>query len=78
MATDPSSEVCIELGLFYERIQDFEEAAIWFYNAAFETIPAIVLSSSGKDAADGLVRVYDALGLPDVGRQFAKDIGEKK
>lgn len=77
MASDPSSEVCIELGLFYERIQDFEEAAIWFYNAAFETVPSVVITSSGRDAAEGLVRVYDAMGMPEVGRQFAEDIAQK-
>lgn len=77
MASDPSSEVCIELGLFYERIQDFEEAAIWFYNAAFETVPSVVITSSGRDAAEGLIRVYDAMGMPDVGRGFADDISKK-
>ncbi|MCR5619362.1 MAG: glycosyltransferase family 2 protein [Lachnospiraceae bacterium] len=77
MASDPSSEVCLELGLFYERIQDFEEAAIWFYNAAFETVPAVVITSSGRDAAEGLKRVYDAMGMPEVGVQFAKDIEAK-
>ena len=77
MASDPSSEVCLELGLFYERIQDFEETAIWFNNAAFETVPSIVITSSGKDAAEGLVRVYDAMGMPEVGRQFAEDIAQK-
>lgn len=74
MATDPSSEVCIELALFYERVQDLEEAAIWYYNAAFETLPAIYISSGGKDAADGLIRVYDQMGMPEVGQDFASQI----
>lgn len=77
MASDPSSEVCLELGLFYERIQDFEEAAIWFYNAAFETVPAVVITSSGRDAAEGLKRVYEQMGMPEVGIGFAKDIEAK-
>ena len=77
MATDPSSEVCMELGLFYERIQDFEEAAIWYYNAAFETLPSIYIKSSGKDAAEGLKRVYEQMGLPEVGEKFAEDIEAK-
>ncbi len=74
MATDATSEVCLELGQFYERIQDYEEAAIWYYNAAFETLPAIVITSSGKDAAEGLKRVYDRMGMPEVGQEFAKQI----
>lgn len=77
MATDPSSEVCMELGLFYERIQDFEEAAIWYYNAAFETLPSIYIKSAGKDAAEGLKRVYEQMGMPEVGLQFAEDIEAK-
>ncbi|MCR4717142.1 MAG: glycosyltransferase family 2 protein [Lachnospiraceae bacterium] len=32
-----SSEVCYELGLFYQAEGDYDEACLWFYNAAYET-----------------------------------------
>lgn len=32
----PSSEVCFELGEYYFEQRDYNEAVIWYYNAAFE------------------------------------------
>lgn len=36
MLTEPTSEMCIEIGNYYEERGDYEEAIIWYYNAAFE------------------------------------------
>ena len=36
-----SSEVCYELGLFYKSVNDYSEALLWFYNAAYETEPEL-------------------------------------
>lgn len=37
MITDPCSEMCVEIGKYYEERKDYEEATLWYYNAAFET-----------------------------------------
>lgn len=37
MATSPCSELCCELGEFYIEKQQYEEAALWFYNAMHES-----------------------------------------
>ena len=41
IAGDGCSEICCELGYFYEETGDFEEAAVWYYNAAYETQPVL-------------------------------------
>lgn len=37
MLTDPCAEMCVEIGKYYEERKDYEEATLWYYNAAFET-----------------------------------------
>ena len=37
MLTEPSAEMCVELGTYFESLGDYEEAILWYYNAAFET-----------------------------------------
>ena len=38
IANDGCSEICMELGHYYEDLGDLEEAIIWYYNAAFENV----------------------------------------
>ncbi len=47
------SEVCRELGFFYEEQNNYEEAALWYYNAAFETQAALDATSSATSGAPG-------------------------
>ncbi len=77
MANDAPSEACIELGLFYESIGDYEEAAVWYYNAAFETTPILRLAAANEDAAEGLTRVYRSMGVPEVADTFVRDIEKR-
>ena len=37
IASKASSEVCYELGEYFFEAHDYEEALIWYYNAAYET-----------------------------------------
>lgn len=43
-ACESCSEMCYEIGMFYMDKQDFQEAGMWFYNAAFETQPLLSIS----------------------------------
>lgn len=63
IAAEGCSEICCELGAFYENRQDWEEAAIWYYNAAFETQPVLDIRSGGQEPLKGLARCYRALGM---------------
>lgn len=49
-ATVPSAEICMELGYFFMKKEDFEEAAEWFHRAAFDCESEIDVASSGTSA----------------------------
>lgn len=49
-ATVPSAEMCMELGYFFMKKEDFEEAAEWFRRAGFECESDIDIASSGTSA----------------------------
>ncbi len=58
---DAGSEICRELGLFYEAAGDFGEAVIWYYAAAETTSPLLQLSA-GKLSYQNLAQCYLAMG----------------
>ena len=47
MANNPCAEICMELGEYFYSLGDFEEAIIWYINAANETPSIIDIHSSG-------------------------------
>lgn len=49
-ATVPSAEICMELGYFFVKKKDYEEAAEWFRRAAFDCESDIDVASSGTSA----------------------------
>lgn len=55
----PCAEVCYELGLYYEECEDYEEASIWFYNAAFETESQCNIHTSGDWPLEHLAQCYE-------------------
>lgn len=77
MAAGGCSEICLELGLFYERSrQDLAEAAMWYYNAAHETEPILILESGRKQALEGLVRCYRQMGQEDWAKECERQLAE--
>ncbi len=56
------SEVCTEMGHWYENKQDYQEALIWYYNAVNETAPIISIRSGGTEPLDRMIEIYDLLG----------------
>lgn len=65
IAEKANSEICCELGRFYEDTEDYEEAAVWYYNAVYETQPVLKLASGGRESLEGLVRCYQELGCEE-------------
>lgn len=65
LAEEANSEICCELGYFYEEQQDLEEAALWYYNAVYETHPILNIHAGGREALEGLIRCYEKLGLAE-------------
>lgn len=47
MLTNPCSEICYDIGEVYYSKGDYIEAAIWYYNAAYETGSVLDIRTSG-------------------------------
>lgn len=56
--TVPSAEVCMELGYFFMKKEEYEEASQWFYRAAFECGSEIDIASNGTSALMALALSY--------------------
>lgn len=78
IAGDGCSEICCEMGHFYEELGDPEEAAIWYYNAVYETQPVLALRACGEEPLQGLIRCYGQLGLPEQAESYAKELEQQK
>ena len=76
VAGDPCSEICFLLGSYYEDQRDYKEAAIWYYNAAFECHSILNIKYEKEFALQGLVDVYNNLGLTEQAREYEKLLGE--
>lgn len=63
IAEDGVSEICVELGEYYFEQKSYQEAAIWFYNAAYETHSILNVHCSGDIPLRRLADCYEALGM---------------
>jgi len=57
-ATIPSAEICMELGYFFMKKEDYEEAAEWFHKAGYDCESEIDIASSGTSAFMALALCY--------------------
>jgi len=58
VAQNGCSEVCCELGAYYLSKDEYEEAALWYYNAAFEVSPVLDVACGGGIPLNGLADTY--------------------
>ena len=61
----PSAEVCCELGAFFQETKDHEEAATWYYTAAFGAESECDIRYSGSIALLRLSECCRALGMTE-------------
>ncbi|MBR1861523.1 MAG: glycosyltransferase [Lachnospiraceae bacterium] len=76
---DGCSEICFELGAWYENRGDLNEAGLWFYNAYHETQPIIKLSCGGKEPLEHMAVIYERLGDSEQAlyyRRMADELGK--
>ena len=52
------AEICCELGAYYFSKADYDEASLWYYNAAFEVKPVLDIASGGGKALHALSECY--------------------
>ncbi|MDD3172594.1 MAG: glycosyltransferase family 2 protein [Herbinix sp.] len=57
-----SSEVCYELGEYFIGISDYQEATIWYYNAAYEAECELNIHYAGDYPLKQLAQCYHNLG----------------
>jgi tetratricopeptide (TPR) repeat protein len=60
--TQTSSEVCYELGEYYRELGDNQEAIIWYYNAAYETVCELNIHYGGDYPLLRLSECYHNIG----------------
>ena len=58
VAQNGCSEVCCELGAYYLYKEDYEEACLWYYNAAFEVSPVLDIATGGGIPLRALSEAY--------------------
>ena len=63
MVTTPCAEICMELGEYFYAKYDYEEACIWFQNAATETESIISIRTSGDLPLRRLSDCYSRLAM---------------
>lgn len=61
MITTPCAEICYELGVYFEKCEDYAEASLWYYNAIHETSSILDIHTSGDLPLQGLVNCYEKL-----------------
>lgn len=71
-----SAEVCYEIGEYFYEVEDYIEAAIWFYNAAFETECELNIHYAGDYPLKRLTEVYRILGNYSLEEEYAKLLDE--
>lgn len=70
------SELCLELGDYYMELEDYEEASIWFYNAAYETESIFDAESRGSKALRRMAECCRKLGLTEKAEYYEKSAAE--
>ena len=74
MADGGCAELCKELGDFYFDRQDYEEAAIWYYNACYETEAMLALCVQGKQTITKLAQCYEEMGLLEQAARYREEL----
>lgn len=78
IAGEGCSEVCCELGHFYEDALDYTEAAIWYYNAVYETEPVLKKTTGDIEGLEGLIRCYEKMGQSEDAQTYREELEKVK
>ncbi len=70
VVSDPCSEICFLLGDYYEGLKDYKEAAVWYFNAGFETHAILDIKYEQELPLKRLVGIYKTLGMKDVAKEY--------
>lgn len=76
MIGKPCAEVCCELGAYYMAQDDYEEAATWYYTAAFGAESMLNIHSSGDIPLQKLSDCYLKLGNKEEAVKYKRMVSE--
>ncbi len=68
-ASSPSAETCCELGEYYFSRENYDEACIWFLNAANEAESILSIKTSGEIPCLRLASCYEKFGEKELAEQ---------
>lgn len=72
VACEGCAEICCELGEYYLKAQDIDEAIVWFYNAAYETESILNINCSGEIPLHGLAKCYRMAGNEEQAAEYER------
>lgn len=70
----PSAEVCTCLGEYYMACEEYEEAAMWYYNAAYEAECQLAIQYGHTLPIQGLIRCYQIFGNEEQVRFYEEEL----
>ena len=70
VASDPSSEMCCILGDYYSKCSNPEEAAVWYYNAAFECQCILNIKYGKEYPISRLAGLYREMGMEEQAKEY--------
>lgn len=74
IASEGSSEICCLLGEFFEGSGDLNEAAMWYYNARYETKPILDLKTGTTKPLEALIAIYEKMGLNEQAEEYKREL----
>lgn len=74
IAAEGCAEICCELGCYYQEIEDYEEAVLWYYNAAYETECILNVRYAGSIPLRGLAECYEAVGNAKMAEKYREEL----
>lgn len=77
VAAGGCSEICCELGRFYEDAGDYEEAIIWYTNAIHETKPVLSIVTGSTKPLEGMIRCYETMGRNEQAQECREQLEQE-
>lgn len=74
VASEASSEVCCVLGDYYRAQKEYEEAVLWYYNAAYEQSSILNIRYQREFPLQGLIACYEALGMTEQEQHYRREL----
>jgi glycosyltransferase involved in cell wall biosynthesis len=74
--TEMSSEMCYELGDFYFAKKDYDEAIVWYFNAAYECSSILDIKKNMELPRLALAKCYRAIGNEEQAADYEREATE--